>query len=52
MKKKIKGKKMESVVNRIHIATPTPRDERERPLSIPETVLVEKKRKKNYLTKR
>jgi len=45
--RKIKGKKMESVINRIHIATPTPRDERERPLSIPDTVLTEKKRKKS-----
>jgi len=51
--KKIKGKKMENVINRIHIATPTPRDEKERPLSIPETVLTEKKKeKKNFISKR
>jgi len=50
--RKIKGKKMESVINRIHIATPTPRDEKERPLSIPDTVLAEKKKKKNFFTKR
>jgi len=44
--KKIKGKRMESVVNRIHIATPTPRDDKDRPTSIPEAVLEEKKLKK------
>jgi len=46
MIEKLKAKKMESIVNRIHIATPTPRDEKERPLAIPETVLSEKKKKK------
>jgi len=37
---------MESVVNRIHIATPTPRDDKDRPVSIPESVLAEKEKEK------
>jgi len=44
--RKIKGKKLQSVINRIHIATPTKRDTKARPTSIPEGVLEEKKRKK------
>jgi nucleolar GTP-binding protein len=49
--KKIKGKRMESVVNRIHIATPTPRDDKDRPTSIPDGVLEEKKKEEKTKTK-
>eukprot|EP00456_Euglypha_rotunda_P010369 TRINITY_DN12595_c0_g1_i9.p1 TRINITY_DN12595_c0_g1~~TRINITY_DN12595_c0_g1_i9.p1 ORF type:complete len:183 (+),score=37.29 TRINITY_DN12595_c0_g1_i9:153-701(+) len=44
--RKIKGKRLQSVINRIHIATPTKRDTKDRPTSIPEGVLEEKKLKK------
>ncbi|XP_064470966.1 GTP-binding protein 4-like [Ornithodoros turicata] len=39
---KMKGKRMEGILNRLHVALPEPRDNRERPPFIPETVLQKK----------
>lgn len=39
VEKKLKGKKVNDVMNRIHVATPVPRDDKLRGSSIPETVV-------------
>ncbi len=44
---KLKGNKINSVVNRIHVAQPKPRDDIERAPFIPEAVLERKKYDKN-----
>ncbi|XP_056375500.1 GTP-binding protein 4 [Hyla sarda] len=41
---KMKGNKVNDVLNRLHLAVPTKRDEKERPPFIPEGALVRKKR--------
>ncbi|THH00324.1 hypothetical protein EW145_g7100, partial [Phellinidium pouzarii] len=44
---KLKGSKINTVINRIHVAQPKPRDELERKPFIPESVLARKKYDKN-----
>ncbi len=44
---KLKGNKINSVINRIHVAQPKPRDDIERAPFIPEAVLERKKYDKN-----
>lgn len=39
---KLKGKKIEGILNRLHVAVPQPRDSKERPPFIPEAVLQKK----------
>ena len=43
---KINTKKVDAVLNRIHIATPKPRDSKQRPVSIPESVILEREQQK------
>ncbi|XP_011299669.1 probable nucleolar GTP-binding protein 1 [Fopius arisanus] len=40
---KIKTKKVDGLLNRLHVAVPAPRDHKERPPCIPQTVLLKKK---------
>lgn len=44
---KLKGSKIDAVINRIHVAQPKARDDVERPAFIPETVKLRKKYDKN-----
>jgi len=44
---KMKGKKVNDVLNRLHLATPAPRDNRERPPTIPSSVLKAREAKAN-----
>jgi nucleolar GTP-binding protein len=36
---KYKGKKVETILNRLHVAEPTPRDNKQRPAFIPEAAI-------------
>lgn len=42
---KMRTKKVDGVLNRLHVAVPKPRDEKERPVCIPEAVLAKKLQK-------
>lgn len=46
---KVRSKKVENILNRLHVAMPEPRDEKERPAFIPETVAM--KREEDALIK-
>lgn len=49
---KMKGKKVHEVLNRLHLALPTKRDQKERPPFIPENVLLRKKAMEVEMPKR
>lgn len=49
---KLKGNKVNSIVNRVHVSVPTPRDDIERPPFIPDAVKEKRKYDKNDTDKR
>jgi len=46
---KMKGKKVNDILNRLHLATPKPRDDRERPPVIPESILRAREERENQI---
>jgi len=46
---KMKGKKVNDVLNRLHLATPAPRDNKTRPAMIPESVVRSREAKENQI---